>query len=107
VTIVVAASVAVLLAVTIPRALSPGNSATDENSAATNSQPITSVSPIDEPPIDEATLFSEYQQVRGKISQVHHDWSTSPPSQNSWESTIPELRAQLENLTEQIDQSGP
>jgi eukaryotic-like serine/threonine-protein kinase len=105
--IVVAASLAVLLAVAIPRALSPGNSATNENSAGTNSQPITSLNPIDEPPIDEAALISEFQQVRGKISQFHHDWSTSPPSQNLWESAIPELRMQLENLTERIDQSGP
>jgi serine/threonine-protein kinase len=105
--IVVAAWLTVLLFVAMPRALSPGNSTTGENTTGTNSQPITLHNPIDERPIDEATLFNEYQQVRGKISQVHRDWSTSPPARNALESEIPELRAQIEKLTEQIDQSGP
>jgi serine/threonine protein kinase len=105
--IAVAASLAVLLFVAIPQALLPGNSATHENTADTNPQPASSHDTFQEPLIDEATLLKEYQQVRGKISQVHHDWSTSPPSQNSWESAIPELRKQIENLTQRIDQNGP
>jgi serine/threonine protein kinase len=105
--IAVIASLAVLLILAVPQAISPGNSATGENTVDTNSQPRTSHNPIDEWPIDEATLISEFQQVRGQISRFHHDWSSSPPSLNTWESSIPDLRTQLNNLTERIDQSGP
>jgi hypothetical protein len=93
--------------VAIPRALSPGNSATDDNSAVTKSPPPGTRDPISAPLVDDATLLREYQQVRGKISQFQQDWSTSPPAVNSLDSDIPGLRAELEKLTERIEQSGP
>jgi serine/threonine-protein kinase len=107
VAVAVALSLVVVVTALIPQILSPGDSTKDENSTTTNSQPGSLRDAIQAPLTDEATLLKEYQQVRGKISEFHRDWSTSPPSQNSWESAIPKLRAQLENLTERIDQGGP
>ena len=103
----VALSLVIALIAALPQVLSPGDAANDENSTAANSRPGSLPDAIQEPLTDEATLLKEYQQVRATVSQFHRDWSTSPPPQNSWESAIPELRAQLENLTKRIDQGGP
>jgi serine/threonine-protein kinase len=105
----VAATLSLLLVlfVAIPRALSPGNSATDDNSAVTKSPPPDIHDPVSAPLVDDATLLRECQQVRGKISRFQQDWSTSPPAANSLDSDIPGLRAELEKLTERIEQSGP
>jgi serine/threonine protein kinase len=101
------ASLLLVLVVAIPQALSPGNSATSDNSAVSKLPPASAHDPFSEPLVDDATLLREYQQVRGKISQFQQDWSTSPPAVNSLDSEIPGLRAELEKLTEQIEKTGP
>jgi serine/threonine-protein kinase len=97
----------IVLLVAIPQVLKPGNSATVTNSAATNSLPANAQEEISEPLVDEATLLREYQQVHRKVSEFHRDWSASPPVRDSLELEIPELQAELEKLTERIEQGGP
>ncbi|HEY3392735.1 MAG TPA: serine/threonine-protein kinase, partial [Lacipirellulaceae bacterium] len=98
---------AIVVVAVIPRALSPSNSATDENPQAANAQLEKSHDAITEPAIDEATLLNEFQEVNGKISEFHREWSTSPPEHSALESAIPKLRIELETLAERIDQSEP
>jgi hypothetical protein len=105
--IAAAISLALLLAASTPWAFSPGHSAADETSPRTNSPGAVVDNAVQEPLTDEATLIKSYHDVRGKISEVYHDLSTSPPAQDFLETEIPHLRAQLEKLTKQIDQSGP
>jgi serine/threonine protein kinase len=71
-----------------------------ESSAVVESQPTS------EPLVDDQTMYEDYRELNETISRFQREWSTSPPAENSWESEIPEIRRQLEELSKRIDQSG-
>ncbi|MBA3314127.1 MAG: protein kinase [Planctomycetaceae bacterium] len=61
-----------------------------------------------EPLMSEQMLFQEYEQVRGRASQLEGDWkAAATETTDSWEESAADLRRRLERLQERVEREAP
>jgi hypothetical protein len=98
---------ALLLAVAISKNLSREPSSSAAHTGVVESAAVAVTEPTDEPLVDDQTMYEDYQELDRRVSRFQRDWSTSPPAVDTWESEIPEIHRQLEDLSKRVDHGGP